>query len=290
MKASESSTTAEQMAFSRAIESRKSSAERICYDPFAEQLLGARYKAGLFTRFLRDGIEKLIEARFAGHHYYVIARTRYIDDFLQDQLLEAVQQVVILGAGFDSRAYRFSDQLGNVVVFEVDHPATSAEKQVKVHRALASAKNSVVYVPVDFNTEVLAEELRNHGYQDDSRTVFLWEGVTPYLSADAVDDVLQFVLSSSGSGSLLIFDYVVKSILEGSCDMRGARNEFEKMNRGNEPLVFGIEEGEAGAFLSARGFRDVVDVGSAELTERYFANNPGRYIKPWWRLVHATVP
>ena len=95
------------MALSRAIESRKPPEERICFDPFAEQFLSGKYKLALLARPLRDGIERLIESLFAGHHYYVIARTRYFDDFLQQQLAGEPEQLVILGAGYDSRAYRF---------------------------------------------------------------------------------------------------------------------------------------------------------------------------------------
>lgn len=290
MKASRSSKTAQQMALSRAVETRKPPGERICDDPFAERFLSSTYKLGLWARPLRDGAEKLIEALFAGHHYYVVARTRYLDDFLLSNLADAPEQVVILGAGFDSRAYRFSDRLSNVAVFEVDHPATSAAKQAAVQKVRGTTQNQVIYVPVDFNTETLADKLRRSGYQDQRKTVFLWEGVTPYLSSDAVDDVLQFIRVSAGSGSRVVFDYVVKSIIDGTCDWRGARNEFEKMSRSSEPLIFGIAEGEAGPFLSARGYCEIVDVGSRELTERYFAQHPDRYVKPWWRLVHATVP
>lgn len=290
MKTSRSSKTAEQMALSRAIETRKPIEERICNDPFAERFLSGQYKVALFARPLRDGIERLIESLFAGHHWYVIARTRYFDDFLLSQLAKAPEQLVILGAGFDSRAYRFSDRLSKVAIFEVDHPATSSAKKAKLQSVLGDVKNNVTYVPVDFNSEKLADKLRLGGYKDKRKTIFLWEGVTPYLSDAAVDEVLKFVLSSSSHGSAILFDYVVKSLIDGTCDMRGARNEFEKMSRSAEPLTFGIAEGQAAAFLSARGFCDVVDAGSPQLKERYFGNYPNRYIKPWWRLVYAAVP
>jgi methyltransferase (TIGR00027 family) len=290
MKTSRSSKTAEQMALSRAIETRKASQERVCYDPFAERFLSGKYKLPLFARPLRNGVEKLIESLFAGHHYYVIARTRYFDDFLQQQLSGSPEQLVILGAGYDSRAYRFADRLGKVTVFEVDHPVTSATKKLKVQSVLGNVKNCVIYVPVDFNVEKLADKLHQSGYKDRCKTVFLWEGVSPYLSAEAVDEVLQFIVSSGGCGSSVLFDYIVKSLLDGTCDMRGARNEFEKMSRSAEPFTFGIVEGEAPSFLTARGFSDVVDVGAAELKTKYFGEHRNLYIKPWWRMALATVP
>src|SRR5579859_3669568 len=120
MKASRSSTTAEQMALSRAIETRKPPADRICSDEFAERFLGGKYKWLLSARLLRDAGERLIEALFTGHHYYVIARTRYFDEVLKECLADQPEQVVVLGAGFDSRAYRFAERLRSVSVFEVD--------------------------------------------------------------------------------------------------------------------------------------------------------------------------
>lgn len=290
MKVSRSSKTAEQMALSRAIETRKAPQERICFDPFAERFLNAKYKLPLFARPLRDAVEKLIESLFAGHHYYVIARTRHFDEFLLQRLADSPEQLVILGAGYDSRAYRFVDRLERVAVFEVDHPATSAAKKSKVQAMLGSTKNRVTYVPVDFNVERLEDKLRRSGYRDKCKTIFLWEGVTPYLSPEAVDEVLQFILSSCGPGSVVMFDYIVATLLDGTCEMRGARNEFDKMNRSAEPLTFGIAEGKAPSFLFTRGFRDAVDVGSVELKAKYFGEHQDRYVKSWWRIVHATVP
>ncbi|MCI0354407.1 MAG: SAM-dependent methyltransferase, partial [Acidobacteria bacterium] len=240
MKASRSSKTAEQVALSRAIETRKPPQERICNDALAERFLGNGYRLLLLGRPLRDAIEKLIESLFAGHHYYVIARTRYLDDFLLSQLARQPEQLVILGAGYDSRAYRFANRLQGVAVFEVDHPATSKAKQAKIQQTLGSLPEHVTYVPVDFDNEKLADRLRQSGYRDGRRAVFLWEGVTPYLSAEAVDEVLRFILTSSGGGSAVLFDYILKSVVAGVSPVPGARKEFEKMQKTSEPLVFGI--------------------------------------------------
>lgn len=148
----------------------------------------------------------------------------------------------------------------------------------------------MTYVPVDFNVETLADRLRESGYRDGRKTVFLWEGVTPYLTAAAVDDVLRFV-RDAGSGSAILFDYVIASLLDGTCDMRGARNELDKMSRSSEPLTFGIAQGQVEAFLRARGFHDVTDVGAEELKASYFGNGAAdRYVKPWWRIASGAVP
>jgi methyltransferase (TIGR00027 family) len=218
----------------------------------------------------------------------VLLRTRYIDDFLAEQLVPEVQQLVILGAGFDSRAYRFRDRLHDVAVFEVDHPATSRSKISAVRRILGSAPSHVTYVPVDFDRESLATRLADAGYRSEQRTVFLWEGTTPYLTAEAVDSTLGFIASHSRAGSVVLFDYIVRSVLDGTCRLRGARNEHERMKRTAEPFVFGLAEGEAAGFLEKRGFCDVRDTAGDELRERYLGDRAA-YVKLWWRIVHATV-
>ena len=278
------------MALSRAIETRKPATERICSDPMAERFLGAKYRMLLWGRPIRDVAERLIEQRFAGHHFYVIARTRYFDDLLEGRLVAGTEQLVILGAGYDSRPYRFADRLTGVQVFEVDHPATSAVKRAKVGALIGETPANVAYVAVDFTKDKLADKLLESGYRTKRPTVFLWEGVTPYLNPEAVDEVLGFVTSSAAAGSVILFDYVLRSVVEGTCTLRGAANEFAKMSNTSEPLTFGIDEGQAPKFLASRGFQNVVDVGAQELTSRYFdPHGQHRYIKPWWRMISGDV-
>jgi methyltransferase (TIGR00027 family) len=278
------------MALSRAIETRKPAAERICCDPLAERFLGAKYRMLLWGRPFRDVVEALIEQRFAGHHYYVIARTRYFDDFLQQRLAGGAEQLVILGAGYDSRPYRFADRLAGVPVFEVDHPATSVAKQAKVAALFGETPANVVYVGVDFTVDTLADKLLGCGFRATRPTVFLWEGVTPYLSLEAVDTVLGFVTASAAAGSAIVFDYILRSVVEGTCTLRGAANEFAKMSRTSEPLTFGVDASQAPAFLASRGFQNVVDVGAQELMSSYFdPNRKQRYVKPWWRIISGEV-
>ena len=278
------------MALSRAIETRRPARDRICSDPIAERLLPPRYRAVLVAKPLRDAAVAIIERLFPGHHHYVLVRTRYLDDFLAAQLDRRVEQLVILGAGFDSRAHRFADRLRGVTVFEVDHPATSRAKRDRIVAALGAAAAPVSYVPVDFDRDTLGAALERAGYRAGVRTIFLWEGVTPYVSAAGVDATLELVRSSSAPGSKIIFDYVLRAALEGTCELRGARNEVERMKRTDEPFVSGIDAAEIEPFLAARGFRAVHDAGADELAQRYLhGRRADRYVKPWWRIVHAEV-
>ncbi|MGP8154999.1 MAG: class I SAM-dependent methyltransferase [Smithella sp.] len=289
MKKEKSSETAMQMALSRAIESLKTEEERICYDPLAKDFLTPKYKILIQNKLLRNSVVKIIDQLFIGHHYYVVARTRYIDDFLQECIANEIQQVVIMGAGFDSRSYRF-DNLRKMKVFEVDHPATMAIKKEKIQEKLGSLPNHVVYVPIDFLKEKLSDKLVQCGYSGKLKSLFIWEGTTPYLIPESVDETLAFVSSNSGKDSSIIFDYILKSVVDGTCGLEGAQNEFEKMNKTREPLTFGIEKEKIESFLVDRGFQNIKDVGSEYLKELYFKDqHRNRKIKPWWRIVHATI-
>ena len=114
----------------------------------------------------------------------------------------------------------------------------------------------MAYVAVDFTVDNFADKLQACGYRATRPTVFLWEGVTPYLDLAAVDGVLGFVTASAGAGSAIVFDYILRSVVESTCTLRGAANEFTKMSRTSEPLSFGIDEGQAPAFPCLAGFSE----------------------------------
>lgn len=289
MNPSRASRTAAQMALSRAIEAREPPDARICDDPLAERFLDRRERLLVAARPVRRAIVALIERLFAGHHHYVLARTRYFDDFLARRLEPGVGQLVILGAGFDSRGYRFASRLRDVAVFEVDHPATSRLKRAKLEGILGAIPEHVRLVPVDFNREDLGARLADGGFRTDRRTLFLWEGTTPYLSAAAVDETLRFVVGRSAPGSRLIFDYVLRSVLDGRCELRGAATELARMKATAEPFTFGIAAESIADFLGARGFDDVRDAGGDELKVTFPRGRRAAYVKPWWRIADARV-
>jgi methyltransferase (TIGR00027 family) len=289
MKKEKSSKTADQMALSRAIESLKPEHDRICFDKYAQDFLSTKYSILIRTKIMRLFIIRVMERLFLGHNYYVVARTRYIDDYLSECITQGIEQLVIMGAGFDSRPYRFDD-LKKIKVFEIDHPATQAKKKEKVRCIFGSLPSQVVFVDVDFAHEQMENKLASSGYDKNVRTLFIWEGTTPYITLEAIDKTLAFVSSNSGPGSSIIFDYILKSVVDGTCALEGAMNEFRKMARTSEPLITGLEEDKIDSFLQNRGFHTLKDVGADFLKRTYFSKNfPDRRIKPWWRIVCGTV-
>ncbi len=286
MKKNQSSITASGIAVARAVESEKPEGVRICYDPYAVKFINP-----LFYRFTRMFIDTgYAERAGPGVQGLLVARCRYIDDFLQECLQEGLQQLVILGAGYDSRAYRF-EQLGQgVKVFEVDHPSTQQSKMKTVRKFFGSIPANVTYVGVDFNTQSLLERLPECGYDEHARTLFIWEGVVMYLDAEAVESTLDFIVHHSGHGSRVIFDYIYRSLMDGSVK----HGEIKRIRRASpisgEGLTYTIPEGQATAFLEQRGFERVQDVSSEELHRRYFTGrNASRKVAWGYAIVSAIV-
>jgi methyltransferase (TIGR00027 family) len=284
MRKNQSSLTAAGIAIVRAVESEKPADERICYDTYARRLV----PAWLFhmTAFLiKTGYT---EWRGPGVNGFLVARERYIDDVLQQYLQGGLQQLVTLGAGYDSRPYRFD--LAGVKAYEVDHPATQAGKQAKVRSILGRSPEHVTYVAVDLTTQTLEERLLAAGYNPALKTLFIWQGVTMYLTAEAVDATLAFVVGRSRPGSAVVFDYIYSNILQGARQPNEVVNMRRYRFMTGEGLTFGIPEGTVEAFLTDRGFREVQDIQVDGLKKAYFrGKNTGRRVAGGYGIVIGKV-
>ncbi|HSD85321.1 MAG TPA: class I SAM-dependent methyltransferase [Anaerolineae bacterium] len=286
MRKSQSSMTASGIAIVRALESEKPATERICYDPYARQFVGSALYH--FVRFFdRLGYS---EKRGPGVMGFLIVRERYIDDYLKTGLAQGVRQVIILGAGFDARAYRFEEFQHGVKVFEVDHPATQQAKTKRLHKIFGRVPPYVTYVSIDFNTQTLEQRLRECGYDEKLKTLFIWQGVTQYLTPEGVDSTLAFVAHHSGPGSSIIFDYMYTSLLDGTVQ----HGEVSKMRRdrwmSQEVLAFGIPEGTIASFMQQRGFEHVGHANHQVLHDTYFTGvNAKRTVADGYAIASAVV-
>jgi methyltransferase (TIGR00027 family) len=184
-------------------------------------------------------------------------RTKRFDAALLDALQNGATQVVVLGAGFDSRAYRFQSQLRNVRVMEVDLGPTQAYKQRRLGEILDEIPSNVSFVPMDFTKDDLLEQLRNAGYSEQENTIFLWEGVTYYLPESAVKDTLHFVRDHSASGSRIAFDYFGAS-------NPSLNNPLHQYARWGEPLLFGFPNDRAREYVQQEGLGVLSDTNGLE--------------------------
>jgi methyltransferase (TIGR00027 family) len=236
------SRTSIMVACQRAITARDPNPETRNPDYLAEKLLDEELTALVpACADLKRPFEEVLaeyQQRRARSFFAVIARTKHIDQSLQASLAEGVRQVVILGAGFDSRAYRMGPDHKDVRFFEVDSPATQEDKKQRVIRVFGSLPPNVVYVPVDFETQSLRTRLSEAGFQAGDPAFFVWEGVTMYLNAEAIDATLDYIARGTAPGSSIIFDYIPASVIDGTssepprCERNASRRWSGSESRG----------------------------------------------------------
>jgi methyltransferase (TIGR00027 family) len=271
MKQDQPSQTAEYMAFFRAMESARPASQRLFADVFAVHFIRPSLRRAVWLSqrpVLSHLVNGYTDRRLPGARTSAIARTRLIDDTLGAALREDISQVVILGAGFDCRAYRLS-VLGRTRLFEVDHPTMIATKLACLREVLPNVPDRVRFVEIDFNHQRLPEALTRAGFQGSQPAVFLWEGVTNYLTPEAVDSVLQYV-AGCAAGSRIIFTYVHAGVLNGSVSFAGGGRLLRAVARLNEPWTFGLFPDHLAAFLRERGLCLDGDLSAQQYRRQYF--------------------
>jgi methyltransferase (TIGR00027 family) len=197
-----------------------------------------------------------------------LIRTRFMDDKLVEAVQHGAKQIVILGAGFDSRAYRLRNLLAGTKVFEIDYGPTQEYKKQRVREILGALPPNLVFTPIDFTKEKLANVLRKAGYRDNLRTFVIWEGVTFYIPEDAVVSTLQTLKSVSAPGSSIVLDFMTKTYVEG--DPKNPRTTPAGFPQWGEPWIFGIPDGAEDQFFAAQGF-NLVEKHSLSGTDQEIA-------------------
>jgi methyltransferase (TIGR00027 family) len=278
MQPSRYSRTALAMAFFRALETARPAATRVLEDRFALTVLPPVLRRIVrLSRLPPAGamVAALVDRRWPGARTSGIARTRLIDDWVTAAISDGARQAVFLGAGFDSRAWRLP-ALAGLPVFEVDHPATSAAKR---QRLLAAGLDParVVQVAIDFDREPLAETLLRHGFDGRLRTAVVWEGVTNYLTADAVDAVLGWA-GSLAPGSRLAFTYIHAGVLAHPESFEGATRMLAAVARQGEAWTYGIDPAGLEGRLAAHGLALTEDLGAQQYRARCWPQ-----ARPRWR-------
>lgn len=196
----------------------------------------------------------------------ILRRKRYIDDKVVDALKSGIVQVVNLGAGWDSRAYRLPGLRG-ARVFEVDLPETIEAKRTKLEHLFGRVPENVTLVPIDFDREDLGEALRSHGYRPAEKTLFIWEAVTMYLTEAGVRRTLA-AIAKAPPGSRLVFTYIQKDFLDGTARFGlSARSGLVKVK--DRFWRFGLKPDQVGSFLAKYGWREVEQMGSQEAAMWY---------------------
>jgi methyltransferase (TIGR00027 family) len=234
---------------------------RVFDDPLALRILGPDADAAV--------AEARADPAMRGLRLYVAMRSRFAEDAARRAIARGVRQVVVLGAGLDTFAYRVEPVEG-LRVTEVDHPATQAEKRRRLAAAGIAAPSHVVYAGCDFETEDLAGALRAGGFDAGRPSFFLWLGVVPYLTEPAIFATLAFIGKLPGGGEV-VFDYAnpAASIAEGGW-RRGHEIVSARAEAAGEPLRSAFATPALHEKLRERGFRSIEDLGPNEIAARFF--------------------
>ena len=274
--------------FQVAIEQWVPREQRIVHDAVAYQILPTSLRA--FARIFRAGairqaILGLADRAVPGVRGGILCRKRYIEETLRAALHPGLASLVILGAGFDTLAYRIPE-LAAKQVYEVDLPEVIETKKRALRRTYGQVPAHVRLVAIDFDRQKLEEVLDQAGYAGDQPSFFVWEGVTQYISEDAVRQTFAF-LQKSAPRSQIAFTYVPLDFIEGRC-MYGLEVLYRRTRIRRQLWRFGLEPQAVGGLLAQYGWRELEQMGSADYIARYV--QPTKRTLPVMqveRMVHA---
>jgi methyltransferase (TIGR00027 family) len=265
----QASGTASATAFMRALAAHDPREEIRGNDNLAEIFLEEEQKKPLKDPGIRAWVMK--NKITPGAYEFMIARTAFFDHIVVQALKENIAQIVLLGAGYDSRPYRFRELIQDTQIYELDAKPTQQRKQECLQQAKIPIPKQIRFVPINFETDNLRDRLMEAGYSPQKKALFIWEGVTYYLRAEVVDHMLAFVMSNSPKGSSICFDYAALS--EQALNEHGVK-ELRKLmqsQHSNEPTRFGIRTGQIETFLARKGFKVIDHITAAEMNSKFLS-------------------
>jgi methyltransferase (TIGR00027 family) len=240
-------------------------------DWVAPLILPPAFRAICKTRLIR-AICRRLGAR--GMYEYIVMRTKYVDG-LFERYADMAGQILIFGAGFDSRFVRFKDRLNNTACFELDSPVTQNAKKEQFNERGAEAPSNVVYIPIDFLKESVADKLSEYGFKSGESCIFVLEGLTMYLDEASMDATFKLLSGLSAKGSIAVFDYIHSEVISDPDSFMDGRDMIKRLEKIGERWTFGFAKGEAARFLERYGFAVEDEADSHALEQRYLGEEPG---------------
>jgi len=245
-------------------------------DHVAPSLLPAGLRILLHLSPARWFFSKMLAPR--GIYEYVVARTKYIDAAFKQALEDRFDQVLIFGAGFDTRALRLQDAAGSTRVFELDVPVTQQAKLGQYRKRHLAVPPCLTFVAVDFDKESIPMKIDQAGFSRKTQSLFILEGLLMYLQPKSVDEIFQTIRDYAGRDSRVVFDYIYASILRKRRLYHGEDEIAKMVSRANEPWHFGIEKGRVQEFLAGYSMRLTDHRDANALQQAYFKTPSGETI------------
>lgn len=271
-----SSRTAEWTCIVRAASSLE---KATCYksdDVIALKILPSPIKTLIQIPFYRT-----LHCRFGvpkGMYEYVIARTKYMDTIYQTAITEDFEQIVILGAGFDTRALRFPITEGHTRIYEFDSKNTQQTKLSFYKTNNIPVPPNVTFEAIDFVKESLQKRLEAIGFPKNKRCLFLMEGVSMYLEPEAVNDLFRTMSAYMAPQSRIAFDYVYSDVLRHEGRHYGEAEIMKSVSRVKEAWRFGIENNKIEQFLARYDLYVANHMSATDIEENYFKDEQGKRI------------
>ena len=262
------SRTAEGMAMLRALEQHQPAARRILDDPYAKEFLfNPAFRLLAWLPLHSRGTSFLLQFWAPGGQELLTIRPRFVDELAVEQAAQGVNQIVILGAGFDTMAWRQREALRKVTIYEVDHPATQRAKR-QVSERIGQPDN-LRFVAVDFERADFVAKLAEAGFDATQPSFIIWVGVSYYLTVQAVADTLQRIAAISQPGTKLVWDYMLAEVVDGTTHNLEALDKARRAARLGEPWLFGLEPAKLSDYVAQFGLKLRHDYEPAELRARY---------------------
>jgi methyltransferase (TIGR00027 family) len=274
------SRTAILVAAARAFGSRDPDPDVRNPDLLADKLMGPEELALIRDHPLSKGLEQDYAEASQNPAIVLLAslmilRTRFIDDAMKRAVEGGASQIIILGAGFDSRAYRFRDLLKNCRVIEVDARVTQEYKRRRIEALGEEAPSNLSYVSVDFAADDVGEALLKVGFGKGEKCFFIWEGVSMYLPEASVRKMLQTVEAFSATGSTLVLDYANSLGIE--LTKQSSQGTVGLAASWGEPWIFGVPGANGDQFFRELGFDagTPLSLNNPEVIKRYAVRKDG---------------
>jgi methyltransferase (TIGR00027 family) len=262
MEQAQRSRTLEIPAVMRALHQTVDGDPKILNDPIAPRLLDPDDDRQWLEPMLKHPFAKQLRAGF-------VLRSRYAEDCLAEAIQRGVRQYLILGAGLDTFAYRQPAPLESLRIYEVDHPVTQDWKRDRLRAANVAIPSNLTFVPIDFEKTSLADGLETVGFAFDEPTFCSCLGVTQYLTSDAIDATLRFVLSLPPSSEIVLSFVLPQESLSGS-EAEMIAIATQRAAEVGEPWLSRLHPDQLSSKLRALGFPRIAHLTPDQARERYF--------------------
>lgn len=247
-------------------------------DYLAKEFLGPRWRLIRAVPPLHAAAVRTWERKAPGMYHYMNARTHHIDAVVRDEARAGASQLVVLGSGYDTRAYRIPEVRDGQRVYEVDLEPTLERKREIVRRALGREPDHVAYIAADVGRDDPFDALERAGFDPSRPCCVVCEGLTYYLPGEGTAELFGAVARRTAPGSSIVFDYLYREALAGGDEFPGVARVIRYLERRGQPYSFGIPRGGLDEWLRPLGLETVSDLPPEEMQERYLRDAGGELV------------